>query len=294
MAESLFDSALIQALTEPFHPLFVEWKPQATTKDGTRALAAAYVDARHYQHRLDTLAPGWETEYEFIKPDGSLVKCRLTINGVTREEVGESDPDENNTATSAVAQSFKRACAAFGLGRYLYFLPQVWSEYDPKSRRITTPPALPGWAKPGGSGYPLSDGERSARAERSEHTGTNGTNGAHGANGTNGVEKPVRARKSAAAQKDQPAEAAVEQPIPAAPADPEAAPAPVETPYTMNREEAASVVFSLRPKTRPELSGKMLGEVAEVAPDILVWLAEQYTPTPETEQLKEAARVLNQ
>ncbi len=276
MIESPFNSNLIQALTEPFHPMFVEWKPQATTKDGTKALAAAYVDARHYQHRLDTLAPGWETEYQFIKPDGSLVKCRLTINGVTREEVGESDVDENNTATSAVAQSFKRACAAFGLGRYLYFLPQVWSEYDPKSRRITTPPALPAWAKPGGSGYPLNDGEHGERSER-------GSAGSH--------EKPVRARKAEAAPK---AQAPVAPESVSEPAAQAVAPAPAETPHTMSRDEAEGVVFSLRPKSRPELSGKTLGEVAEAAPDILVWLAEQYTPTPETEQLKEAARVLNQ
>ncbi len=271
MTESMFDSTLIKALTEPFHPMFVEWKPQVTTKDGSKALAAAYVDARHYQHRLDSLAPGWETEYEFIKPDGSLVKCRLTLHGVTREEVGESDPGEDNTATSAVAQSFKRACAAFGLGRYLYFLPQVWSEYDAKSRRITTPPALPAWAKPGGSGYPMSEGEHSS----------NGS-------GNGGAEaKPARARKAAAAQKakpEEPSEAIAET----------GAATPTETPHIMSREDAAGIIFSLRPKTRPELSGKTLGEVAEAAPDILVWLAEQYTPTPETEQLKEAAQILNQ
>ncbi len=281
MTESTFDSALIKALTEPFHPMFVEWKPQATTKDGSKALAAAYVDARHYQHRLDALAPGWETEYQFIKPDGSLVKCRLTLNGVTREEVGESDPGEDNTATSAVAQSFKRACAAFGLGRYLYFLPQVWSEYDPKSRRITSPPAMPAWAKPGGSGYPLTDGELSGSTSA----------------------KPARTRKSEAAQKAKPVEPA-EAAEPVEPAEiaeqpveqlaETGAPAPAETPHIMSREEAAGIIFSLRPKTRPELSGKPLGEVAEAAPDILMWLAEQYTPTPETEQLKEAARVLNQ
>jgi hypothetical protein len=36
-------------------------------------------------------------------------------------------------SSSAVAQAFKRACAAFGLGRYLYHLLQMWGDYD--SRR---------------------------------------------------------------------------------------------------------------------------------------------------------------
>jgi hypothetical protein len=142
----------------------VEWKPQAVSKDGKRALAVPYIDARHYQHRLDQVSPGWHSAYEFIKPDGSLVRCRLTIAGVTREEVGESDPSDNNTATSAVAQSFKRACTAFGVGRYLYFLPQSWCEYDSQSRRIVKPPVLPTWAKPGGGGYPLLSGRVVDRA----------------------------------------------------------------------------------------------------------------------------------
>ena len=161
---------LTKALSEPFHPMFVEWKPSATTKDGTKALAAAYVDARHYQYRLDILAPGWETEYQFIKPDGSLVKCRLTINGVTREDIGEQEGNDNNTATSAVAQAFKRACAAFGLGRYLYFIPIAWSEYDSKSKRIVSPPQLPAWAKPGGSGYPPTGEQGKGNAQSKQQT----------------------------------------------------------------------------------------------------------------------------
>jgi hypothetical protein len=164
MTNPLLDSQIIYVLCDPFHPSLVEWKPQAVSKDGKRALAVPYIDARHYQHRLDQVSPGWHSAYEFIKPDGSLVRCRLTVAGVTREEVGESDPSDNNTATSAVAQSFKRACTAFGVGRYLYFLPQSWCEYDSQSRRIVKPPVLPTWAKPGGGGYPLQTGRVVDRA----------------------------------------------------------------------------------------------------------------------------------
>jgi hypothetical protein len=39
--------------------------------------------------------------------------------------------------TVAEAQSFKRACAMFGLGRYLYELPSVWTEFDSQRKRIT-------------------------------------------------------------------------------------------------------------------------------------------------------------
>ncbi len=53
-----------------------------------------------------------------------------------------------SAVTTALAQAFKRACAAFGLGRYLYFLPQVWCDYDAEKRRIVNPPRLPLWALP--------------------------------------------------------------------------------------------------------------------------------------------------
>jgi hypothetical protein len=176
MTNPLLDSQMINDLCDPFHPSLVEWKPQAVSKDGKRALAVPYIDARHYQQRLDQVSPGWHSAYEFIKPDGSLVRCRLTIAGVTREEVGESDASDNNTATSAVAQSFKRACTAFGVGRYLYFLPQSWCEYDSQSRRIVKPPVLPAWAKPGGGGYPLLSGrgDEPAATEQRKASGANG------------------------------------------------------------------------------------------------------------------------
>ena len=67
-----------------------------------------------------------------------------------------------------------------------------------------------------------------------------------------------------------------------------AAPAPV----TSAVAEAGKVIFSLKPKTRPELTGKTLSELNTLAPDILTWLANEYSPTAETQAMKEAAQVL--
>jgi len=43
---------------------------------------------------------------------------------------------------------FKRACACFGLGRYLYDFDKVWVDLDQYNRPIETP-RLPDWACPG-------------------------------------------------------------------------------------------------------------------------------------------------
>ncbi len=146
MSEKEF-SQILEALAEPFPSEYIEWKPQSLSKDGKRAIAATYVDARRYQERLDRVCPGWSSRIELLA-DGQVAKVALTIQGVTREDVGEAEASEANTVTTAVAQAFKRACAAFGLGRYLYFLPLTWCDYDLDKRRILNPPQLPDWARP--------------------------------------------------------------------------------------------------------------------------------------------------
>jgi hypothetical protein len=129
-------NAIHRKLCKPFAAALVELKPGATTQDKSRALCMPFVDSRAYQTRLDRVVgpEGWAVEYRPLSDRAVL--CRLTILGVTREDVGECNAADENAATSAVAQSFKRACSAFGLGRYLYSLPQIWAAYDEKKRQI--------------------------------------------------------------------------------------------------------------------------------------------------------------
>jgi hypothetical protein len=57
---------------------------------------------------------------------------------VTRCDIGEKNSGDVNTATSAIAQAFKRACVKFGLGRHLYTLESVWVPYDGQRKQITS------------------------------------------------------------------------------------------------------------------------------------------------------------
>ena len=124
-----------EALQDVFDVALIELKPGATNRDKTKALALAYVDPREYQARLDAVVgvENWSVRY---RVEGGSTFCALSIFGVVKEDVGESEGDKND-ATIAVAQAFKRACTAFGLGRYLYFMPQIWCAYDPDKKRIT-------------------------------------------------------------------------------------------------------------------------------------------------------------
>lgn len=128
---------LLKELTKPFHPSHIIWKPGAVK--GNRALAMPYADLRAYMNRLDEVCGSeWSVSYEPWGQDRII--CRLTIAGVTRSSTGEGTNESEKSeigGTVAEAQAFKRACAMFGLGRYLYTLPSGWEDYDPATRKFT-------------------------------------------------------------------------------------------------------------------------------------------------------------
>lgn len=131
-------SEILKELAAPFHPGKITWKPQSITSDKKKAMAAAYADIRAYQDRLDDVCGlDWSVSYT---PWGDRIICHVTVSGITRSSTGESDAqaEKNDIAgTAAEAQAFKRACAMFGLGRYLYNLPTLWVEYDAENKRFT-------------------------------------------------------------------------------------------------------------------------------------------------------------
>ncbi len=79
-----------------------------------------------------------------------LVTCELTIFGLgSHSATGEEWADDDNAGTAAEAQSFKRACTCFGLGRYLYYFTGTWVDLDDRKRPKSVP-QLAGWATPAG------------------------------------------------------------------------------------------------------------------------------------------------
>lgn len=128
---------VLDALRKPFHPSHIIWKPGAVK--GDRALALAFADLRAYMNRLDEVCGSdWSVAYEPWGADRII--CKLTILGITRSSTGETTNESEKSeigGTVAEAQAFKRACAMFGLGRYLYTLPTGWADFDPATKRFT-------------------------------------------------------------------------------------------------------------------------------------------------------------
>ncbi|WP_104990740.1 single-stranded DNA-binding protein DdrA [Deinococcus sp. NW-56] len=137
-------------LQAPFPAHLVGWKPQAFNGERTRALLLAYVDARAVQDRLDAICPdGWSFEIEVIPgTQHPTVKGRLTVLGVTREDIGEAGEGEYGTLKAASSDALKRCAVQFGIGRYLYDLPKQWADWNDQRREPAVTPELPEWARP--------------------------------------------------------------------------------------------------------------------------------------------------
>jgi hypothetical protein len=152
------------ALKAPFDQNDVKYRIQSMTGDQTKALMLPYVDSRGVQDRLDAvLGPeNWKDEYiEWQMPGVQLdpmaaqtagwdsyknqedkkqaahfideyyqkgVKCRLSIR-VGDEWITKEDGAANTSiegVKGGISQALRRAAVKFGIGRYLYNLPDLW------------------------------------------------------------------------------------------------------------------------------------------------------------------------
>src|SRR5712675_3800011 len=187
---------LVAALEVPFDPSQIEWRVMNTTKgrQPARGQVVPYADQRAYTDRLNALftPAGWTRKYtihtsaNFERSKDQkivakvLVTCELTIFGLgSHSATGEEWADDDNAATAAEAQSFKRACSCFGLGRYLYYFTGTWVDLDHRKRPKSTP-RLFGWATPQGWRQGLRPGQ-APNSEPAERTtaGTDGNGDGH-------------------------------------------------------------------------------------------------------------------
>jgi len=164
-----------RALRAPFPYRDIEWRIARAGKKGDKLWAKcfAYITSRAIMDRLDeTVGPGgWQVEYQ--ETDAHLragigIQCGgewvwkwdgtgfLDVTGgLSRSDAGKGDH----------SLALKRAAVLWGIGRYLYELPEGWAQIHSggaywqsanKKKGLPAfnwdPPALPDWAQPGGSG----------------------------------------------------------------------------------------------------------------------------------------------
>lgn len=128
------EPSIFEKLKAPFPVDSVHWRAQ--TLYGSKALALAYIDARHVMARLDEVCgpDGWQDTYEET-PRGRLL-CTIQLK-VGKDWVSKCDGAGNTDVEGdkgAISDAFKRAAVKWGIGRYLYETPTVWAPCEVQDR----------------------------------------------------------------------------------------------------------------------------------------------------------------
>ena len=148
-------------------PECIEWRISQVYKNG-KARVLAYITSRAVMDRLDEVfgLSGWCDEYEFI---GDNVVCRLSIKigDAWITKVDGAPQTHIEAFKGGISDALKRAAVKFGVGRYLYDLPDKIVQIDPAYpqgadaidakyvsdnktgvKGYWIPPQLPKWAIP--------------------------------------------------------------------------------------------------------------------------------------------------
>jgi hypothetical protein len=126
----------IRDLSKEFPRDAIHWRAQTLTKNGDKALALAYLDARDVMDRLDEVCgpENWQSRY--VETAKGRVLCEIGIK-VGEEWIWKSD-GAGDTAVEGekggISDALKRAAVQWGIGRYLYRLDAVWAPCETYER----------------------------------------------------------------------------------------------------------------------------------------------------------------
>lgn len=110
-------------LRRPFHSDLVQFKAEDWEGSGSTVVAVPFIDRAAVIERLNFVVPGiWSPKYGSAGQQG-LLWCHLTVDGVTRSDVGESNGEGSKKAL--VSDALKRAAVHFGVGVSLCAVPKI-------------------------------------------------------------------------------------------------------------------------------------------------------------------------
>lgn len=110
-------------LRRPYETQAVRWKVQHQWPKGKQpegGLIVAYIDRGLVIDRLNVVVPHlWSASFEDLG-HGGMMRCALTVDGITRVDVGEAA-----SLKARYSDSLKRAAVHFGVGVSLSRVPQA-------------------------------------------------------------------------------------------------------------------------------------------------------------------------
>ncbi len=146
-------SDIKHALERPFPVNKIHWRCGATNKVKTSGIALAYIDARDVMKRLDdVMGFDWQSRYT-LADNGLLIgEIGLKINDEWIWRANGAGDTQVEAEKGKASDAFKRAAVMWGIGRYLYNIPNTWVKITPAGRsyKLAERPELPTWATPEG------------------------------------------------------------------------------------------------------------------------------------------------
>ena len=149
---------IAEKLKAPFPVNRIHWRVGSTNAkklgvkpwEATKGIALAYIDARDVMQRLDDVVGplNWQCRYSHITDKGVVCEIGILVDGNWLWRANGAGDTQVEAEKGAMSDAFKRAAVMWGIGRYLYSLPNTWVDLD--NGRIKNPPALPNWATPEG------------------------------------------------------------------------------------------------------------------------------------------------
>ena len=170
---------IMEDLKKPFAPEDIEWRVQRSmfVNNEAKAIVCAYVDNRAIQNRLDEVVGpfNWKNEFSEWRQKGVLCGISIKFDSEWVTKYDAADETNIESTKGGISASSKRTASAWGIGRYLYKIEEVWVTVNEKKKTqkdvyfnaeikqgnqkkwvkgYWTPPTLPSWALPEGYNPP--------------------------------------------------------------------------------------------------------------------------------------------
>lgn len=157
---------ILRGLMRPFEARQISWRVGATDREKTKGIALAYIDARDVMQRLDeVMGLNWQCRYSHADKK-TICDIGLKLNNEWVWRSGGAGDTDVEAEKGAISDAFKRAAVLWGIGRYLYSLPNKWvaiKEHG-KSYALAESQSLPAWATPEGYDKIMAKRDRPAGA----------------------------------------------------------------------------------------------------------------------------------
>jgi hypothetical protein len=137
------DQELFDELCRPFAAEEIDWRIGSTTKDKTKGMALAYMDARAVMDRLDGVCGpgGWQCNYAVTGP---IAVCNIGIRMPSGEWIWKADgagATDVEGEKGMLSDALKRAAVRWGVGRYLYEMKAPWVALEAAGNSYRIPEA---------------------------------------------------------------------------------------------------------------------------------------------------------